>query len=109
MMSGLLLLAAQAVSPSMLARSDAAAEAYLACLFGAARAGHAQGLSPATFEAGLGSRCRAEKAAVRSVFISIGVARGQSGSAAAADAGALDVETRQGIVETYVKTMPGSF
>ncbi len=80
--STIIALVLAATGPSTLEdRGDAAAEAYVQCLFSVVRQSSAVHLSQSAFEQRLAGSCLREESAYRTVAMSILKARGESGLA----------------------------
>ena len=89
-----------AAGPSALEdRGDAAAEAYVQCLFSVVRQSNAIHLSQSAFEQRLARSCRREESAYRTVAMSILKARGETRLAQLIDE--RNRETREAIIEDY--------
>lgn len=94
-----LLLWAQVVPDSLMARADAANLSYTQCLFAASREAHGAGQSVAAFERRLATRCLAEERELASASARIFTLRGDP--AGMAKANQLTREARRGMVENY--------
>jgi hypothetical protein len=93
-----LLMAAELPS-SLENRGDAAAEAYVQCLFGVVRQSNAAHLSQSAFEERLAQSCHREEDAYRTIAMRILKMRGQTELAQLIDQRSR--QTRQAMIEDY--------
>lgn len=78
--------------------ADRANEAYVGCLFAAAREANTAGMDADRFEAQLARRCQDEEKAARSAFIRVGKERGQPG---VVEVDRLLRHARESVAKTY--------
>lgn len=97
------LLIAADVPPSLMARSDEAAAAYLQCLFGVVRAANAAHLPQSAFERRFAASCRTEEQAQHALGVRVLGLRGERAPEQSAEA--LERQIRQGMIADY-RTLP---
>ena len=99
-MSTIIALALAATGPSTLEdRGDAAAEAYVQCLFSVVRQSSAAHLSQSAFEQRLAASCQREESVYRALAMSILKARGETAFEQLIDVRSR--ETRRAMIEDY--------
>ena len=96
-----LLLASQAISPSLLDQADSRNAAFVACLFSFSREARSSNLSADQFEQKLNSACRPEEEELRAVSVRILQLRGSSAAEAANHTAKLLIEARRSVVTAY--------
>ena len=96
-----LILAAQSVSPALLAQADSRNEAFVACLFSVSREARAGGLSADQFESKLSDACQTEQEELRTVSVRILQLRGHSAAEAADRTARLMRDARRSVVTAY--------
>lgn len=97
------LLFSAAVPADLMARADAANEAFVACLFATSREANATALSVAQFESRLATRCLAEQRATQTLGARIFSLRG--GGDGVVKAQRLVREARRDAVEQYRRSI----